>query len=118
MVRANCANRNAKIRAPSIPSAGPEIDVQCTLPGRGRRNGLRAGSWASRGRAGLGALRARISCAHPRDARLRRSLTRSERADRSRADTGEPQRRKGAADGASTTCLVKDHAQRFLSEDK
>ena len=59
MVRANCANRNAKIRAPSIPSAGPEIDVQCTLPGRGRRNGLRAGSWASRGRAGLGALRAR-----------------------------------------------------------
>jgi hypothetical protein len=59
MVRANCANRNAKIRAPSIPSAGPEIDVQCTLPSHGRRNGLPAGSWASGARAGLGALRAR-----------------------------------------------------------
>jgi hypothetical protein len=39
---------------------------------------------------------------------------RSEGADRSRADTGEPRRREGAADGASTICLAKDHAQRFL----
>jgi hypothetical protein len=61
MVRANCANRNAKIRAPSIPSAGPEIEAQCTLPGRGRRNGLRAGSRASGGRAGFGGRCARAS---------------------------------------------------------
>jgi hypothetical protein len=54
MVRANCANRNAKIRAPSIPSAGPEIDVQCTLPGRGRRNGLRAALLGQPRAGGLG----------------------------------------------------------------
>jgi hypothetical protein len=30
------------------------------------------------------------------------------------ADTGEPRRREGVADGASTICLAKDHAQRFL----
>ena len=55
MVRANCANTNAEIHAPlSSQPPGPKIDVQCTLPGRGRRNGLRAGSRASGGRAGVG----------------------------------------------------------------
>jgi hypothetical protein len=54
MVRANCANRNAEIHATLYAPAGPKIDVQCTLAGRGRRNGLRAGSRASGGRAGLG----------------------------------------------------------------
>ena len=42
------------------------------------------------------------------------ALMRSEGADRLSADTGEPRRREGAADGASTICLAKDHAQRFL----
>jgi hypothetical protein len=68
---------------------------------------------AEGGRA-WGAQRARLRRASPRREAAALSLTRSERGDRSGADTGERRQREGAADGASTACLVKDHAQRFL----
>jgi len=52
MVQANRANRNTKIQTPLSCPRQPEIEVQCTLPGRGRRIGLRAGYRASEGHAG------------------------------------------------------------------
>ena len=52
--------KRRNLRPSCIASAGPKIDVQCTLPGRGRQNGLPAGFGASGGRAGLGARRARL----------------------------------------------------------
>ena len=52
MVQANCANTNAEIHAPLSSHPPAQIDVQCTLPGRGRRIGLRAGYRASEGHAG------------------------------------------------------------------
>jgi hypothetical protein len=52
MVQANRANRNTKIQTPLSCPASPKIEVQCTLPGRGRRIGLRAGYRASEGHAG------------------------------------------------------------------
>jgi len=51
MVQANRANRNTKIQTPLSCPANPKIEVQCTLPGRWRRIGLRAGYRASEGRA-------------------------------------------------------------------
>jgi hypothetical protein len=90
-----------------IPSAGPKIDVQCTLPGRGRRNGLRAGSRASGGHAGRA--KGGWRCARACPARILRRD--SDARSRVASAAIEPRRRKGAA---STTGLVKDHAQRFL----
>ena len=56
----------------------------------GPAEGTRArGGWA-------GACGARVSGAHPQTG-PRRSLTRSDRGDRSSADTGEPRRRERAA---------------------
>ena len=108
MVRANGANTNAKIHAPLfIPSAGPKIEVQCTLPSRGRRNGLPAGSWASGGHAG-----GLVGAARAFPARIPGRRRDAAGADRSSANTGEPRGREGAADGASTIGLAKDHAQR------
>ena len=52
MVQANRANRNTKIQTPLSCPAGPNVEVRCTLTGRGRRIGLRAGYWASEGHAG------------------------------------------------------------------
>ena len=80
---------------------------------------MRAGPWASGGRAGRaegGQARVALRATPARIPRRGRgaALMRSEGADRLSADTGEPRRREGAADGASTICLAKDHAQRFL----
>jgi hypothetical protein len=80
----------------------------CTLargPAKGARDGQRA--------AKLGRRCARLLRASPDGAAALRSCV-ARAADRSSADTGEPRRREGAADGASTICLAKDHAQRFL----
>jgi hypothetical protein len=110
MVRPNCANTNAKIHAPSfIRSAGPKIDVQCTLPCRGRRNGLRAGSRASGGRAGLGRC-ARVSDAHPRDARPRRFRSRvaSAATDRARIPASADSTRAPRQRPASSRTTRKD----------
>jgi len=60
MVQANRANRNTKIQTLFHAPASPKIEVQCILPGRGRRIGLRAGYWASEGRAEPGRARAAL----------------------------------------------------------
>jgi hypothetical protein len=61
MVRANCANRNAEIHAPlSSHRQAQRSTFNALSPAAGGGNGLRAGSRASGGRAGLGALRARL----------------------------------------------------------
>ena len=60
MIQANRANRNTKIQTPLSCPASPKIEVQCTLPGRGRRIGLRAGYWASEGRVEAGRARAAL----------------------------------------------------------
>jgi len=52
MVQANRANRNTKIQTLFHAPASPKIELQCTLPRRGRRIGLRAGYRASEGYAG------------------------------------------------------------------
>jgi hypothetical protein len=57
-------------------------------------------------RAGLGGC-APVPCADPRTG------LRYAHAQRGRRPIGEPRRREGAADGASTIRLAKDHAQRF-----
>ena len=103
MVRANCANRNAEIHAPFHPIRRPE-DRRSMHPPR-PLEAERVARWLSgqRRAGGLGGRCPRVSDAHPRDARLRRSLTPSERGDRPRAETSEPRWGKGAADGASTT---------------
>jgi hypothetical protein len=71
MVRANCANRNAKIHALFHPIRRPE-DRRSMHPPR-PREAERVARWLlgqRRGRAGLGgrcarASLARLSCAHP-----------------------------------------------------
>jgi hypothetical protein len=67
MVRANCANTNAKIHAPlaSHPQAR-RSRLNATLPGRGRRNGLPAGLGPAEGGRAWGAQRARLRRASPR----------------------------------------------------
>jgi hypothetical protein len=94
MVRANGANTNAEIHAPlssypqvrrsrfNAPSPAPGCGMRCA-PAPGPAEGTRAG---------LGGA-ARASPARiPRRGRGA-ALTRSEAADRSSADTGEPRRR-------------------------
>ena len=102
MVRANGANRNAKIHAP-LPFR-PQVrrsrfNVPFPAAGAGAARwplGQRTAR-ARRGRAArAAALRERLlraSWTGPR-----RSLTPSERGDRSSANTGEPRGREGAAD--------------------
>jgi hypothetical protein len=111
MVRANCANTNAEIHATlsSDPQARRSM-FNALSPAAGGGTGCALALGPAEGGRAWGRS-ARVSDAHPRDARLRRSLTRSDRGDRSGADTGERRQREGAADGASTTCLVKDHAK-------
>ena len=94
MVRANCANTNAEIHAPlsSHPQARRST-FNAPSPAAGGGTGCALALGPAEGGRAWGALRARISCAHPRDARLRRSLTRGERGDRSGA---EPANRDGA----------------------
>ena len=82
--------------------------MRCALA-PGPAEGMRAARRAGR----LGWRCARSPARIPRRGRGA-ALMRSEGADRSSADTGEPRGREGAADGASTICLAKDHAQRFL----
>ena len=98
-----------------MPPPGPKIEVQCTLPGRGRRNGLRAGYRASEGRAeawagACGAARLARGSADGgrRYAHAQRGRRPIERGSR------QTRRRERAAEAKSTTGLVKDHAQRFL----
>ena len=88
MVRANCANRNAEIHAPLSSLRRPE-DRRSMHPPR-PREAERVARWllGQRRAGGLGGRCARVSRASLRR-RLRRSLTRSERGDRSGADTGE-----------------------------
>jgi hypothetical protein len=52
MVQANARTETPKFKPLFHAPASPKIEVQCTLPGRGRRIGLRAGYRASEGHAG------------------------------------------------------------------
>jgi len=53
MVGANGANTNAEIHAPlSSPSAGPKIEIRCTLPQPREAGCVARWPWTSRGRAG------------------------------------------------------------------
>jgi hypothetical protein len=119
MVRANGANTNAEIHAPLSPIRRPEDRGSMHPPRPREAEWVVRWPWGSGGRAGraeggqaLVALRA-TPTRIPRRGRGA-ALMRSEGADRLSADTGEPRRREGAADGASTICLANDHAQRFL----
>lgn len=76
------ASTNSEICVPLSPTAGPSFEVQCTLPGHGRRLGWLAGGWASAGRTGC-----RGGQGGPRSARRVRPLRRGSPLHRPRLRT-------------------------------
>jgi hypothetical protein len=93
MVRANCANTNAEIHAPlsSHPQARKStFNAPSPAAGGGMGCPLALGQRRARGPGRLGRRCARVARAHPLDGAAALALTRSESANRSSADTGEP----------------------------